>query len=142
MNNFNKAKEILVEHNIKITPQRIAVYNALSELGHGCAEEIIEKVHEHSPTITIATIYNVLDCFVKSNIISMVNTPQNRMYFDIINHDHHHLLSIETQQVMDYHDAVLDKMIEDYLSHVHIPNFDVKSVSIQLKGNFISDSNK
>lgn len=130
------AKEILLGRGIKITPQRIAVYGTLSELGHACAEQIIDKVHQKSPTITVATIYNVLDCFVKGGVISMVNTAQNRMYFDITTDDHHHLLSTDSQRVDDFHDPKLDTMIRDYLSSIKIDNFQLEGISIQLKGKF------
>lgn len=130
------AKEILLGRGIKITPQRIAVYGALSELGHACAEQIIDRVHQKSPTITVATIYNVLDCFVKGGVISMVNTAQNRMYFDITTDDHHHLLSTDSQRVADFHDPKLDTMIRDYLSSIKIDNFQLEGISIQLKGKF------
>lgn len=136
METIAKAKEILLSRNIKITPQRIAVYGALSELGHACAEQIIDKVHQKSPTITVATIYNVLDCFVKAEVISMVNTAQNRMYFDITTDHHHHLLSTDSQQVADFNDPKLDSMIRDYLSSIKIDNFLLEGISIQLKGKF------
>lgn len=136
METITKAKEILLGRAIKITPQRIAVYTALDELGHACAEEIIDKVRQKSPTITVATIYNVLDCFVKGGVISMVNTAQNRMYFDITTDDHHHLLSVDSQRVADFHDPKLDSMIREYLASIKIRDFELEGISIQLKGKF------
>lgn len=136
METIAKAKKILLGRGIKITPQRIAVYGALDELEHACAEQIIERVHRKSPTITVATIYNVLDCFVKAGVISMVNTAQNRMYFDITTEDHHHLLATDCQRIADFSDPKLDNMIREYLDSIKIDNFQLEAISIQLKGKF------
>lgn len=54
---------MLNAHGIKVTPQRIVVYAALEELGHASAEQITAKVHDTFPTVTVGTIYNVLECF-------------------------------------------------------------------------------
>lgn len=137
MERINRAKEVLQAHNVKITPQRIAVYSALEVLGHACAEQVINQVHTSAPTITVATIYNVLDCFVKGGIISMVNTAQNRMYFDITTSEHHHLM--DDDRVADYVDPKLDELVRQYLAQVHIDGFSVENISIQIKGKFTNN---
>lgn len=140
MEKINRAKDILQANNIKITPQRIAVYSALWDLGHACAEQIIERVHYSTPTITVATIYNVLDCFVSNKIISMVSTPQNRMCFDITTKDHHHLMDASDNCVKDFDDPKLDELVRDYLKDVTISGFEIENISIQIKGKFIKSN--
>ena len=76
---------------IKATPQRVVVYKALMELKHPCAEEVIEQVRSKTPLVSVATVYNVLEFFFKSGLINKVLTGDNRMYFDVDVHEHHHL---------------------------------------------------
>ncbi len=59
-------KDIYVENlrksNFKITPQRIEVIKFLEEGGfdHFTAEDVFNSVREKEPTITLATVYNIL----------------------------------------------------------------------------------
>lgn len=136
VNEINEVTTLLAQHGVKVTPQRTVVYIILRELGHACAEQIIEKVRLSAPTITIATIYNVLDCFVSNNIISMVNTSGNRMYFDICTHDHHHIMSSDNRQIADFNDTQLTDIIKEHLKNHPIQGFNLERINLQLIGSF------
>lgn len=71
---IQEIKEIFHQKGLKTTPQRIAVYYALSELKHPCAEDVLKHVRETHPTVTTGTIYNVLDSLVKTGLITKVHT--------------------------------------------------------------------
>ncbi|WP_274956775.1 Fur family transcriptional regulator [Millionella massiliensis] len=131
-------REILTSHGIKVTPQRIAVYTALEELEHANAEQISVKVHDQFPTVTVGTIYNTLDRLSSTGVISKLNTSDNKMYFDINVHDHHHLLCEETGEIVDFGDAELTELVRNYFAtHPHSgPKFEVNDIRIQIIGNF------
>lgn len=129
-----KIRSLFMSKSLKVTPQRIAVYKALMELKHPCAEDIITKVHQTMPTITVATIYNVLECLAQKHIIEKVNTCDNKMYFDADIHDHHHLYCEDTHQLLDYFDEELTQIIHEHLKAKSIPEFDLSSVQVQLIG--------
>lgn len=136
-------REILSTHGIKVTPQRIAVYSALAELGHASAEQITAKVHDSFPTVTIGTIYNVLECFSTRGVISKLNTSDNKMYFDINVHDHHHLLCEETGEIMDFGDSELTELVRSYYASRgtgEADGFEVTDIRVQVIGNFKQNS--
>lgn len=137
-------REILATSGIKVTPQRIAVYAALAELGHANAEQITARVHDTFPSVTIGTIYNVLECFSFNGVISKLNTSGNKMYFDISTHDHHHILCETTGEIVDFGDADLTELIRSYYQARQATNgedFELTDIRVQLIGNFKHNTN-
>lgn len=137
-------REMLTAHSIKVTPQRIAVYAALAELGHATAERIAAKVHVSFPTVTVGTIYNVLECFSSNGVISKLNTSDNKMYFDINVHDHHHMLCEETGEILDFGDRELTELVRSYYASHRMTGtdgFEVKDIRVQVIGNFKHNDN-
>lgn len=138
-------RELLSDRGIKVTPQRIAVYTALAELGHASAEQIAARVHDSFPTITIGTIYNVLECFSSKGVISKLNTSDNKMYFDISVHDHHHILCEETGEIVDFGDADLTELVRSYYAEHKTQacgDFELTDIRVQLIGNFKHNNNQ
>ena len=121
---------------IKVTPQRIAVFEALKFLGHASADEIIGKVQEQSPYISQATIYNTLERFVQIGLISRIATDGNKMFFDVTATPHVHLCSDDNSCITDAHIPELELLVTDYLSRVTIPGFTFKKVQLNLVGKF------
>lgn len=58
--------------NYKITPQRLEVidYVRKNNPGHFTAEEVYRNVRENEPTITLATVYNILRALRDSGSIN------------------------------------------------------------------------
>jgi len=121
---------------IKVTPQRVAVFEALKSLGHASADEIILKVQEKAPYISPATIYNTLDKFVQMEVISRIATDGNKMFFDITSSSHIHLCTDDNSFITDAHVPELELLITDYLNRVQIPGFRVNKVQLNLVGRF------
>ena len=75
---IEELRKSLKNNNLKITPQRLAVLEALSELNnHPTAENIIQFVKEHHPNIAIGTVYNILDAFFEKGIVKRI---RNKLY--------------------------------------------------------------
>ena len=128
----------LSQRGLKVTPQRVAVLEALRCLGHASADEIIHKVQESSPFISPATIYNTLDKFVQEKIISRIPTDGNKAFFDITEPSHVHLVSEDRSKVCDLDDLGLHRMIEEYLFGLTIPKFKLSRIQVNLVGCFES----
>ncbi len=136
-------KQKIKDAGLRITPQRIAVLEALINTNsHPTADQIIEVVQKGHSNIAVGTIYNILDTFVKLKIITKVNTDNNIARFDAITEQHHHLYSIDDDKIEDYYDEKLTQLIDDYLKESNIPNFRVTNYKIQLIGNFADNDKK
>jgi Fur family peroxide stress response transcriptional regulator len=121
---------------MKVTPQRVAVYEVLKSLGHASADEIIRVIQDTSPFISPATIYNTLDKFVQEKLISRIPTDGNKTFFDITEPPHVHLVSEDQSKVCDLDDLQLQQLIEEYIANLSIPGFTLNRVQVNLVGCF------
>ena len=126
--------KLLYQHQLKITPQRISVYEALMQLDHPDADEIAQLVNESNPAIAKGTIYNVLELFCKKDIIRKVKTDQDKMRYDPVLHKHHHLYDEKSTKIYDYVDEKLDNLLERYFAKKNINNFNIKEIKLQIVG--------
>lgn len=125
-------KEKIQHSGLKATPQRIAVYNAMKHLGHASADMVVEVLKDSFPTLTVATIYNVLESFVMSGLVVRRYSSNNKMYFDINTFEHAHIYDKETNTYSDYDDPELIKVVMDYLSKKCSKDITFSNVDIQL----------
>ncbi len=125
-------KEKIQQNGLKATPQRIAVYDAMKKLGHASADMVVEVLKESFPTLTVATIYNVLESFVEAGLVVRRYSSNNKMYFDINTYEHVHIYDRETNTYSDYDDPELIRLVADYISRKGRPDLVFKNIDIQL----------
>jgi Fur family transcriptional regulator, peroxide stress response regulator len=137
---IGSCRKELIKHGLKVTPQRLIILEAVLELNnHPTAEKIISHIKEKHPNVAVGTIYKTLELFVNKGIIKKVTTEKDVMRYDGIVEKHHHLYSIENDEISDYQDLQLDDMIENYFRNKKIPGFDIEEVKLQITGKFIKD---
>jgi len=132
----------LKNSNLKITPQRIAVLEALSNLkDHPTADNIKEYVVKNHPHIAVGTIYKTLETFVEKGLVKKVKTEQDVMRYDAILDKHHHLYCEDTERIEDFFDDQLNELLDEYFKKKKIPNFKVKDIKLQIIGTFNNKHN-
>ena len=58
---LDEFKSILKKNSLKATPQRLAVHEAMMELGHASADMVTEVIkNKGTAKVTIASVYNIL----------------------------------------------------------------------------------
>ena len=130
-------REKLKEKGLKVTPQRVAIYEAIVNLkNHPTAENVIEFVKTNHPNISVGTVYKVLDSLVEHELLKKVKTEKDIMRYDAVLSNHHHLYCIETERIEDYEDENLNEMISNYFKNKKIKNFKVQDIKLQITGKF------
>jgi len=130
----------LVEKGLKVTPQRIAILEAIIKLNnHPTAENIIDYIRINHPNIATATVYKVLDALVANKLIKKVKTERDVMRYDAVMESHHHLYCSESDRIEDFVDTELNEMIEKYFEKKKIPDFKIEDVKLQIIGKFLKD---
>jgi Fur family transcriptional regulator, peroxide stress response regulator len=129
------AKEISAS-GLKVTPQRVAVMQALYKLNHPRAEEIFKEVSCSIPGLSPTTVYNVLDILVSKGIIKRVKTDLGVMRYDAVSDHHHHLYCADTDRVEDFFDPELDHILQEYFENKKIKGFKLDDIKLQLMGKF------
>ena len=131
---MEKIKELIRAAGLKVTPQRIAVYQAMLKLGHASPDMVVAKVAANHPTLTVATVYNILESFEKNGILSRLSGPDVKMYFDVSTHQHCHLYCSKTQKYLDYKDPELEHILVDYLNDKKIEGFKPTCIDLNIRG--------
>ena len=127
----------LKKSNLKVTPQRTAVLEALNNLNdHPTADKIKAYVVKNHPNIAVGTIYKTLETFVDKGLVKKVKTEKDVMRYDAILENHHHLYCEDTEHIEDFFDDELNDMLDKYFKKKRIPNFTVKDVKLQIIGSF------
>jgi Fur family transcriptional regulator, peroxide stress response regulator len=131
----------LIEKGLKVTPQRIAILEAIIKLNnHPTADNIIDYIRNSHPNIATATVYKVLDALVANEIIIKVKTEKDIMRYDAVMERHHHLYCSESDRIEDFVDAELNDMIEKYFDKKKIKGFKIEDVKLQIIGKFLEDN--
>jgi Fur family peroxide stress response transcriptional regulator len=131
------AVKILIEKDLKVTPQRIAVLDVLLNINnHPSAENIVEYMRLSFPHVPIGTVYKILDVFVEKRIVNRVKTDDDTLRYDAIQEKHHHLYSSQSEQIVDYYDDELNKILEDHFRKKQIPDFKIEDIKLQIIGRF------
>ena len=131
-------KDKLVEKGLKVTPQRIAILEAIYMLNnHPTVEMIMDYIKDTHPGIASGTVYKVLDVLIENKLIDRVKTEKDIMRYDSIMEHHHHLYSSESEDIKDYVDRELDQFLAEYFRKNSIKNFEIREIKLQIKGRFL-----
>ncbi|AOY76351.1 Fur family transcriptional regulator [Clostridium formicaceticum] len=94
--------KLLKDNNCKITPQRIAIYQAVKDSDeHPNAETIYKKLAPTYPTISLATVYKSLELFSGLGLIQVINIGENSFRYDSNTASHPHVVCTNCQKVED-----------------------------------------
>ncbi len=136
---INDIKNKLTEKGLKVTPQRLAILDAImSSKEHPTADRIIEFIRKNHPNIATGTVYKVLDALVTNGLIKRVKTEKDIMRYDARLDNHHHLYCSETDRIEDFVDQEIDDILQEYFSKKRIPNFKIEDIKLQINGTFKS----
>ena len=136
-------REKLQEKGLKVTPQRVAIYEAIVKLkNHPTAENVIEYIKKNHPNISVGTVYKVLESLVENELLNKVKTERDIMRYDAVLSNHHHLYCAETDRIEDFEDEKLTSIINSYFKKNKIHNFKVKDIKLQITGKFKSNFNQ
>ena len=127
----------LNEKGLKVTPQRIAILEALVTLNnHPTADNIIGYIKINHPHISTATVYKVLDAFIECGMIKKVKTANDIMRYDGITENHHHIYCFDSECIEDYNDEELIRIFKDYFDKKQIPDFTIEDLKLHIIGKF------
>jgi Fur family peroxide stress response transcriptional regulator len=130
-------REKLKQAGLKVTPQRLAIYETvLKSDDHPSAEKIIDCIKTSHPNISIATVYKVLDTLVENKLLIKVKNEKGTMRYDAVISPHHHLYCTDSDRIEDFEDEYLDKIISGYFKKKKIKNFKIRDIRLQITGKF------
>lgn len=99
--------QTLRQRGYRMTPQRLAILEALHHDGHLSPAEIYARVQQTG--MTEATVYRTLEFLVENGIIFAVPNPNGHLTYELGGNDHHHIICRACKaQVEIEHEALKD----------------------------------
>jgi len=90
-----KPKDVTIrlrEQGFKVTPQRLAVYNALAHTtAHPSAEKLYKELQPSYPTMSLATVYKSLGILCQVGLAQELNVGEDSFRYDANVHAHPHI---------------------------------------------------
>lgn len=116
---------------LKVTPQRILVYEVMQNLCHANLDAIIRSVHSIEPTITVSTVYRILEMFEEVGLISGLVHQGGGMLFDKNPLEHHHIFT-QSGEIIDFDDEELSDIVRKRVNNKIGNGMSIKRIAIQI----------
>lgn len=121
---------ILREHNLKATPQRLAIADALHNYGHINIESLYGMMVKKFSSISQATIYKNINLMLENAFIQEVKIPHAKSVYELTKSSHSHLVCEKCGEVED---ITLD--LDDIVHNASdIANFKIDKADLVLSG--------
>jgi len=101
----------LQARGLKCTPQRLAIYAALTASdAHPSAEELYRGVKARYPMLSRNTVYQSLEALTTAGLAQAIRTGRSHARYDGNSEAHHHMVCLSCDRVEDFHDASLGRL--------------------------------
>ena len=106
MSSHQELVDRLRQNGLRITPQRVAILEAITEKdGHITADEIFARITPLFPYVDISTVYRTLDFLTENGLLNVIDLGAGRAEYELVSRaPHHHLVCRHCKQVtsVDY----------------------------------------
>ncbi|SDE94673.1 Fur family transcriptional regulator [Sporomusa acidovorans] len=95
---------LLRDKGFKVTPQRLAIYNALvATKAHPSAEMIYNELQPVYPTMSLATVYKTIEILKTLKLVQVLNVGEDSFRYDADTTNHPHIRCMCCGRVDDLH---------------------------------------
>jgi len=127
MNNYT---DLLRRHNLKATPQRLAITDILQTHGHVSIELLYEIMLQKFNSISLATIYKNINIMLDNAFVQEVKIPNTKSVFELTKETHSHLVCEVCGSIQDIR-VDLTKVME---TQTDFKGFKVNTASVVFTG--------
>ncbi len=108
------ASTILKESGLRVTQQRILIYNVLDKhREHPTVEMLYNRVSEYDESIGIATVYKTIDAFKSHNIVRELKSENSTSRYDINTSGHAHFECSNCGHFEDLMDININSFVQN-----------------------------
>ncbi|MEQ8904750.1 Fur family transcriptional regulator [Ekhidna sp.] len=132
---ISQIKDHLSEAGLKATHPRIVVLKELMlSHDHPTAEEIHGIIKEDNPSISLGSVYRILDVLVDAGLIQRVSVRSGSKRYDANMSPHGHIYCLKTNKIQDFYDEELYGLINEFFRKKRIRNFKINEIKLQVNG--------
>lgn len=120
------------KNGLKVTPQRVAIFEMLARAEtHPTPEEVFAEVRRHTPSISLATVYKILELFQDRGFVNRVSTRGQVSRYDARVGNHHHVVCTRCGAIADVSPGEFGDHAVQFPA---LPGFQVFGYEIQFQG--------
>lgn len=110
----SRLEKLCIEKGLKMTEQRRVISRVLSDShDHPDVEEVYRRAAALDKRISIATVYRTMRLLEEANVIDRLDFGDGRArYEESRDEHHHHLIDVNTGEVIEFKDEALERMKE------------------------------
>lgn len=106
METVDKVVERFKSKKLKITPQRLGIFEILEgNTAHLSAEDVFKEIRKSYPTISFTTVYKTLEIMEKMGEIMKITIDEERKHYDPDTNIHHHIICLRCSKISDIKDG-------------------------------------
>lgn len=108
-----------VSAGLKMTGPRKTILKVLGEsMDHPSVEAVYERAKAMDPTISIATVYRTLNMLDELDLVTRHEFNESFSRYETNMDHHHHLIDLESGEVIEFQNAELEKIKEKIASEL------------------------
>lgn len=102
-----------VDAGLKMTGQRRVILEVLgSSEDHPSVEDVYDRAKKLDTSISIATVYRTLSLLDELELVVRHEFQEGYSRYEVNSEHHHHLVDLETGQVIEFQNEELEKLKE------------------------------
>lgn len=96
-----KYEHLLKSHQLKATPQRIAIMELMLHAGHISIDDLYNAIREKFASISLATLYKNVHTMLDVSLIREVKVPGQKTKYEIEKESHAHVMCKKCGELKD-----------------------------------------
>ncbi len=104
---IDDAPELLREHGLQVTAQRVALLTAVSLRPHGTSDELVDDVRDSIGSVSRQAVFDALGVLTDKGLIRRIQPARSAArYEDRVDDNHHHVVCRACGRMADVECAV------------------------------------
>ncbi len=129
---MSNLEEKCANAGLKMTGQRKLILQVLdTSEDHPSVEAVYERAKNLDDSISMATVYRTLNMLDELNLVIRHEFKENFSRYEVNEDHHHHLIDLETGDVIEFQNAELEKLKEKIANEL---GFDLIDHRLELYG--------
>jgi len=121
------------ERGLKLTPQRMVIFQILSEANqHITVDEVYKRAKEEYPMLSLATVYRNMEQMVESDLLKHLDLGGTSMRYDTNLEKHHHFVCTKCGKVSDVYLDKVNYSLDE--SRSRLGKAQINSLDLHLQG--------
>lgn len=126
-------RQLLKKYELKATPQRLAVHEAMLNLCHASADMVAGYAAAHSSArLSVASVYNILSQLALLGVYHHRLSSNNKMFFDVNTCRHAHIYDSVNHEYRDVMDEALFDYLDSHFKRRSFRGYKVDFIDVQI----------